>query len=157
MELINPEYYQNGKGDVIDFIEEMHGIQAALEFCRGNVYKYTCRFQEKNGAEDLRKAKTYINRMMKLEAKNTKQNSVKRTDSTRTFTNFVPAVNGVRVVNGVTLYQTKYKCECGNEGVRYVKEDAETTTCHKCGKELQLYPASLNDAHDEEYNYFTAY
>ena len=157
MELIKPDYYQSANGDVIDFIEETHGIQAAIEFCRGNVYKYTCRFQEKNGIEDLQKAKTYINRLMKLDTKCTKYTGVKRTDSKRTFSNFVPVVDGIREVNGTKLYQTKYKCECGNEGVRYVKEDAESTTCHKCKKELEIYPATENDAHDEEFNYFTAY
>lgn len=157
MELIKPDYYRQNGTDVIDFIETMHGVQAAIEFCRGNVYKYTCRFQEKNGIEDLQKAKTYINRLMKLETKRTDYTGAKRTDSKRTFSNFIPVVNGVREVNGTKLYQTKYKCECGNEGVRYVEEFAESTTCHKCEKELMLYPATENEAHDEDFNYFTTY
>lgn len=157
MELIKPHYYHQNGTDVIDFIETMHGVQAAIEFCRGNVYKYTCRFQEKNGVEDLQKAKTYINRLMKLETKHKDYTGAKRTDSKRTFSNFIPVVNGVREVNGTKLYQTKYKCECGNEGVRYVEEVAESTTCHKCERELMLYPAAENEAHDEEFNYFTAY
>lgn len=31
-----------------------------LNFCQGNVIKYVMRYKEKNGGEDLRKAKVYI-------------------------------------------------------------------------------------------------
>ena len=32
-----------------------------LNFCQGNVIKYITRYKDKNGAEDLRKARHYIN------------------------------------------------------------------------------------------------
>ena len=79
------------------------------------------------------------------------------TDSDKKITNFVEPVNGVRVVNGTKLYKCAYKCECGDIGRRYVKEDDRTTSCHKCKKELTIYPSTKNDAHDEQFNYFIAY
>ena len=35
-------------------------IKNQLGFCEGNVIKYICRYKEKNGVEDLKKAKQYI-------------------------------------------------------------------------------------------------
>lgn len=56
-----PDYY-NGEGgmqpfDVIDAFR--------LDFYEGNVVKYICRWRRKNGLEDLYKARTYINEVIK--------------------------------------------------------------------------------------------
>lgn len=54
-----PTYY--GKDfDVIDFCQNNN-----LDFMQGNVIKYVTRYKEKNGKEDLLKAKEYIDRMIK--------------------------------------------------------------------------------------------
>ena len=54
-----PTYY--GKDfDVIDFCQKN-----SLDFMQGNVIKYVTRYKEKNGKEDLLKAKEYIDRMIK--------------------------------------------------------------------------------------------
>lgn len=56
---INPSYY--GKQfDVIDFCQKNN-----LDFMQGNVIKYVTRYKEKNGLEDLLKAKKYIERIIK--------------------------------------------------------------------------------------------
>jgi hypothetical protein len=36
-------------------------------YLRGNVFKYKWRFREKGGVEDLRKARWYLDRLIKLE------------------------------------------------------------------------------------------
>ena len=36
-----------------------------LDFYEGNVVKYICRWRKKNGIEDLRKARTYIDEVIK--------------------------------------------------------------------------------------------
>jgi hypothetical protein len=56
-----PDYY-DGKGgmqpfDVIDAF--------GLDFYEGNVVKYICRWRKKNGLDDLYKARTYINQVIK--------------------------------------------------------------------------------------------
>lgn len=66
----HPSHYQSESGleviDVIDaFTEDLSGEEA---FCTGNAIKYICRWKSKNGVEDLKKAKWYIDRMInKLE------------------------------------------------------------------------------------------
>jgi hypothetical protein len=69
----HPAHYQSETGmEAIDVIEsftfDLTGIEA---FDTGNVLKYMCRWKDKNGLEDLKKAKWYldhlINHIEKLE------------------------------------------------------------------------------------------
>lgn len=69
-ENITPNYYKQGKTEVWDFI-----IEQNLGFLAGNVIKYICRYKEKNGIEDLEKAKAYIEKLIKVEEENAKQNN----------------------------------------------------------------------------------
>lgn len=57
---INPKHYNQGKIEVIDFIEDQQ-----LGFHEGNVVKYVCRYKVKNGIEDLKKARWYLERLIK--------------------------------------------------------------------------------------------
>lgn len=56
----HPKHYQ-GKYECIDVLEdvtkELTGIEA---FCTANAIKYLWRWKKKNGVEDLKKAKWYI-------------------------------------------------------------------------------------------------
>lgn len=65
----HPSHYNDGKIEVIDFIEDKH-----LNFHRGNAVKYISRAGKKNPdkeLEDLRKAVWYINREIeRLECEN---------------------------------------------------------------------------------------
>ncbi len=57
-DLINtPPHYTQYKIEPIDFI-----MKNKLEFWQGNIIKYIMRFEKKNGVEDLKKARTYLNR-----------------------------------------------------------------------------------------------
>lgn len=69
-EMINhPSHYNDGKIEVIDFIEDKH-----LNFHRGNAVKYIARAGKKDKSkevEDLKKAQWYIEReIKKLEQNN---------------------------------------------------------------------------------------
>lgn len=69
-EMVNhPSHYNDGKIEVIDFIEDKH-----LNFHRGNAVKYIARAGKKDKAkevEDLKKAQWYIEReIKKLEGNN---------------------------------------------------------------------------------------
>ena len=62
----HPAHYQTRSGleaiDVIEaFTDGLSGIEAV---CTGNALKYLCRWKMKNGAEDLRKAVWYINKLI---------------------------------------------------------------------------------------------
>lgn len=60
---IKPNHYPNaGKNDLIQFaIDNNIG---AIEF---NIIKYVIRYKDKNGIEDLHKAKEYLDRLIKQE------------------------------------------------------------------------------------------
>ena len=56
---IKPDHYRGSEIDVIDFCQANN-----LDFMQGNVIKYVFRYKNKNGLEDLEKAKEYIDRMI---------------------------------------------------------------------------------------------
>jgi len=59
---INPSHYRQGPLEVIDAIEGL-----ALSYKAGNVLKYLARYKYKNGIEDLRKARWYLDRLISEE------------------------------------------------------------------------------------------
>lgn len=65
---LTPRYYQLGKGltaqDVIDRVAENSGYSHRDVFAVGNVLKYIIRAPRKNGLEDLKKARQYLNRLI---------------------------------------------------------------------------------------------
>ena len=56
---IKPDHYGGSEIDVISFCQANN-----LDFMQGNVIKYVFRYKNKNGLEDLEKAKEYIDRMI---------------------------------------------------------------------------------------------
>tara|TARA_R110001599_G_scaffold74070_1_gene204427 strand:+ start:69 stop:269 length:201 start_codon:yes stop_codon:yes gene_type:complete len=59
---INPSYYRK-KIEVTDFI-----LEYDMGFAEGNIIKYVTRYKDKNGVEDLKKARWYLNKL--IEEKN---------------------------------------------------------------------------------------
>ena len=57
---INPSHYRQGTLEVIDAIEGL-----ALGYREGNCLKYLARYKYKNGLEDLRKARWYLERLIR--------------------------------------------------------------------------------------------
>ena len=69
--IIRPNHYASDKGfEVFDvqeaFIHELKGMSASY-WC--NIVKYILRFQRKNGVEDLKKAKYYLEKLIEEEEK----------------------------------------------------------------------------------------
>jgi hypothetical protein len=58
--VIRPNHYSRFKIEPIYFI-----IENGLSFDQGNVIKYVCRFDAKNGVEDLKKARRYLDMMIR--------------------------------------------------------------------------------------------
>ena len=70
----HPNHYQSETGleawDVIEaFTFDLKGVEA---FDTGNVIKYICRWKKKNGLQDLKKAKEYIEHLIAHVEKNRK-------------------------------------------------------------------------------------
>lgn len=67
----HPKHYTQG---VIETIDYMESVLTAEEFCGGckmNVLKYVSREKHKNGIEDLKKARWYLDRLISYLEKNT--------------------------------------------------------------------------------------
>ena len=64
----HPEHYTQGKVECIDALAaatiNLQGIEAV---CTANAIKYLWRWKQKNGVEDLKKAKWYIDKLMQEE------------------------------------------------------------------------------------------
>lgn len=63
----HPQHYISETGlEAIDVIEaftfDLKGIEAV---CTGNILKYICRWKNKNGLQDLKKAQWYLERLIK--------------------------------------------------------------------------------------------
>lgn len=52
----HPSHYETGKFECIDVMVETMGIEATMEFCVCNAFKYLYRHKRKNGIQDLEKA-----------------------------------------------------------------------------------------------------
>ena len=61
-----PSHYISGKGiETIDVIEAFTADLTGMEaVCTANALKYLCRWKRKNGKEDLRKARWYIDHLL---------------------------------------------------------------------------------------------
>lgn len=70
-ETVNHPAHYAGKVECIDAIEAAtDGLNGVEAFCTGNSIKYLFRWKKKNGLEDLKKARWYLDRLISsLEAK----------------------------------------------------------------------------------------
>lgn len=70
MTKLRPDYYKgkNGK-DLFDMFEEEFPREWTTGFYVLNLVKYVRRYKDKNGIEDLKKARTYLDRLIEFEEK----------------------------------------------------------------------------------------
>ncbi len=59
---IGGDHYKNSKFQAWDFIHKN-----GLGFIAGNIIKYVVRYKSKNGVEDLKKARHYLDKLIELE------------------------------------------------------------------------------------------
>ena len=61
----SPSHYTDGNIECIDAIEEVtKDLQGMEAVCTANVMRYIWRWKKKNGVEDLKKARWYLNRLI---------------------------------------------------------------------------------------------
>ncbi len=63
----HPSHYETGKFECFDVMREVFGDEAVQDFCKCNAFKYLYRHTRKNGVEDIRKAKWYIDHYVQIE------------------------------------------------------------------------------------------
>lgn len=60
----HPSHYNSSKMETIDVLLNTLTFEEYKGFLKGNIIKYLCRYEHKNGIEDLEKAKWYIQRLI---------------------------------------------------------------------------------------------
>jgi hypothetical protein len=60
----NPSHYTFGGIECIEAIEASMSAEAFRGFAKGNILKYVWRYEQKNGLEDLEKAKWYLGQLI---------------------------------------------------------------------------------------------
>lgn len=63
--VVRPNHYARFKIEPIYFV-----MENGLSFAQGNVIKYVCRYEFKNGVEDLKKARRYLDMLIAKEEGN---------------------------------------------------------------------------------------
>lgn len=59
-----PAHYTSGGIECIDAMQAAFGVEAVKDFCLCNAFKYLWRHRNKNGVEDLKKARWHLNRLI---------------------------------------------------------------------------------------------
>ena len=62
----HPSHYNQGSIECIEAMESAYGINAVINFCLCNAFKYVWRAQHKNGVEDIKKAKWYLEKIIDI-------------------------------------------------------------------------------------------
>jgi len=62
---INPAHYKQGEIEVIDFILDQN-----MDYLTANVQKYISRWRFKDGIDDLRKARWFLDKLIEQQMKN---------------------------------------------------------------------------------------
>lgn len=60
-DLTKQEHYTKNGIEPIDIMRKNFSYDEFMGFCKGNVLKYLLRYEDKNGLEDLEKARIYLN------------------------------------------------------------------------------------------------
>ncbi len=62
---VNPDYYK-GEIETFDYLKDKLSPEEIAGFCKGNIIGYISRESKKNGVEDLKKAKWYLDKLITL-------------------------------------------------------------------------------------------
>ena len=63
----HPKHYESGKFECIDVMVETQGKEAVKSYCLCAAFKYLYRHNRKNGLEDIKKARWYLDKYVELE------------------------------------------------------------------------------------------
>lgn len=69
----HPAHYTSGTIETIKVIQDKMTAEMFEGFCVGNVIKYVTRYRKKNGVEDLKKARWYLDKIIETISKTDKK------------------------------------------------------------------------------------
>lgn len=67
-----PKHYHSYKMDTLTFLKNGFPKEVLEGFCVGSIIKYVQRYDLKNGVEDLKKARFYLDTLIELKEKDAK-------------------------------------------------------------------------------------
>lgn len=62
-----PQHYTDGQYECIEVMEDVFGKEYVEHFCICNAFKYLWRHKKKNGIEDLKKARWYLDHVREMD------------------------------------------------------------------------------------------
>lgn len=65
---IGGDHYRSKTIQPWEAMEAWMSHEAFAGFLKGNVIKYLCRYKDKNGVEDLKKARHYLDKLIEVES-----------------------------------------------------------------------------------------
>lgn len=108
-----PKHYTYGKFECIDVIKEItNELKGSQAFCLGNTVKYLWRFQHKNGVEDLKKARWYLDKLISEFENTDEEKGIKSIDEVKNnflesnqvyneMSDYLGNVNHIKCVNTI--------------------------------------------------------
>jgi len=69
---INPEHYKKLPRETIQRIQDSLTPEEFKGYLKGNIFKYIARYENKNGCEDLNKAKWYLEKLIEVTSESIK-------------------------------------------------------------------------------------
>jgi len=63
----HPPHYGQGNSEASEYIEDFLNEEECIGYLRGNIAKYMHRWRYKNGVEDLKKARWYLNKLIETQ------------------------------------------------------------------------------------------
>lgn len=127
----HPSHYETGKFECIDVMLETQGVEAVKNFCICNAFKYIYRHNGKNGDEDIRKAKWYIDKYVEL-SDGTEQEATKEIE---------------KIVESVFV-DNRFPIKCNQCNYRAMPSDQEP--CNSCRTYSNFKPqGEIVDPYDE--------
>lgn len=84
IDMVNhPSHYETGKFECIEVMVETQGKEAVMDFCLCNAFKYLYRHNRKNGIEDIKKTKWYLDKYLELAGDDSSQSQMVETNYDR--------------------------------------------------------------------------
>lgn len=77
----HPPHYTYGSVETIDYITQVVGYDGFVGYCIGNILKYISRAEHKNGLEDYKKARWYLDRLIAEKEKHLAEKEGKEWDT----------------------------------------------------------------------------
>ena len=148
----HPDHYKTGNYECIEVMKEIFGEEKVKDFCKLNAFKYLWRSDRKNGDEDLKKAKWYLDTYLLSELLND-EDLDDPDDEEDDEDGEESEVSGfVKLFSDVMEKLTAYMTEINDPETELHKrfEIFKNIKARGCSEELAFYHAMKDEVEDEQ-------